>query len=86
MTQTAVDALGHDFADATTEAPKTCKTCGATEGDKLPTPEEPEVPDEPEVPGSDEEPKDEQPKEELDFFQRIWLAIVNFFKKLFGIK
>ena len=44
-------------------------------------PGEPEVPDEPEVPGADEEPK-----EELNFFQRIWLAIVNFFKKLFGIK
>jgi len=85
VAQNSIDALGHDFADATTEAPKTCKTCGATEGDKLPTPEEPEVPSEPEVPGADEG-KDEQPKEELNFFQRIWLAIVNFFKKLFGIK
>ncbi len=72
-------ALGHDWQEATTEAPKTCKTCGATEGDKLPTPEEPEVP------GADEG-KDEQSEKELNFFERIWLAIVNFFKKLFGIK
>ena len=32
-----VDALGHDWAAATTSAPKTCQTCGATEGDKLPS-------------------------------------------------
>lgn len=32
-----VDALGHTFKDATTEAPKTCTTCGTTEGDKLPS-------------------------------------------------
>ena len=30
-----IDALGHTWKDATTEAPKTCTTCGATEGDKL---------------------------------------------------
>ena len=30
-----VDALGHTWKDATTEAPKTCTTCGATEGDKI---------------------------------------------------
>ena len=32
----AVDALGHDWEDATEESPKTCKTCGETEGEKLP--------------------------------------------------
>ena len=32
-----VDALGHDWAAATTSAPKTCQTCGATEGEKLPS-------------------------------------------------
>ena len=32
-----VAALGHAWLAATTEAPKTCSTCGATEGDKLPT-------------------------------------------------
>lgn len=30
-----LDALGHVWKDATTEAPKTCTTCGATDGDKL---------------------------------------------------
>ena len=29
-------AVGHDWVDATTEKPKTCKTCGKTEGEKLP--------------------------------------------------
>lgn len=28
--------LGHSWQEATTSAPKTCKTCGATEGEKLP--------------------------------------------------
>ena len=32
-----LDALGHTWKDATTEAPKTCTTCGTTEGDKLPS-------------------------------------------------
>ncbi len=32
-----IDALGHTWEDATTEAPKTCTTCGTTEGDKLDT-------------------------------------------------
>ena len=30
-----IDALGHTWKEATTEAPKTCTTCGTTEGDKL---------------------------------------------------
>ena len=32
-----INALGHTWQEATTETPKTCKTCGATEGDKLPS-------------------------------------------------
>ena len=32
-----LDALGHAWKNATTEAPKTCTTCGTTEGDKLPS-------------------------------------------------
>ena len=32
-----VDALGHTWKDATKTAPKTCQTCGATEGEKLPS-------------------------------------------------
>ncbi len=35
----AVGALGHNWTPATTEAPKTCKTCGKTEGEKLPAQE-----------------------------------------------
>ena len=35
VNQTIVPAIDHDYADATTEAPKTCKTCGATTGEKL---------------------------------------------------
>ena len=46
----------HNWNDATCTTPKTCKNCGATEGEKL------------------------------NFFMSIWLAIVAFFKKLFGIK
>ncbi len=30
-----ISPLGHDFADATCQAPKTCKTCLATEGEAL---------------------------------------------------
>ena len=30
-----VEALGHDWADATCTAPKTCKVCGETEGEAL---------------------------------------------------
>ena len=35
----AIGALGHSWIPATTQAPKTCTTCGKTEGDKLPTQE-----------------------------------------------
>ena len=80
VAQESVEATGHDWADATTEAPKTCKKCGATEGEKLPTPDIPDTDEKPDV------PNDEEPEEELNFFQKIWLAILNFFKKLFGIK
>ena len=71
--------LGHDWEDATTDAPKTCRTCGETEGEKLPiTPVDPVNPETPS--------ENEKPEENLGFFQKIWLAILAFFKKLFGIK
>ena len=35
----AIGALGHSWTPATTQAPKTCTTCGKTEGEKLPTQE-----------------------------------------------
>ena len=74
-------ALGHDFIDATTEAPKTCKVCGATEGEKLPesTPDPDITPD--------IEPAPEKDHDECDggLFTNIINAIVNFFRKLFGL-
>jgi hypothetical protein len=33
-----VEALGHQWVEATTESPKTCEACGKTEGEKLLTP------------------------------------------------
>ena len=63
--------LGHDFADATTDAPKTCKNCGATDGEPLPMPEAPVTPDE---------------SVETNWFIRIWNAILDFFRRLFGIE
>ena len=36
VAQNEIEAIGHDWADATTETPKTCKTCGATEGTAVP--------------------------------------------------
>ena len=48
---------------------------------------EPDTPDEPiETPDEPVETPDEQPEEKLNFFQKIWKAILDFFKKLFGIK
>ena len=32
------------------------------------------------------QPTDPEDPEKLNFFQRIWRAIVNFFRRLFGIK
>lgn len=84
-----VPAKGHDFVDGF------CVDCGILDPDYVvddPTePEGPEDPTEPEGPtDSDEpdnpEPPTDQPQEKLNFFQRIWKAIVEFFKKLFGIK
>lgn len=36
VAQNEIEARGHDWVDATAEAPKTCKTCGATEGTAVP--------------------------------------------------
>lgn len=33
--QEEIDALGHDWLDATNDAPKTCSVCGETEGEPL---------------------------------------------------
>ena len=42
VAQETLAAVGHDWIDATTEAPRTCKTCGETEGEKLPSVEAPD--------------------------------------------
>ncbi len=72
-------APGHTWKDATTEAPKTCEICGATEGDKLP-----EVAPDP-VPTPDTSIDEDEGKEEMSAFERFWQAIINFFRKLFGL-
>ena len=64
-----MSANGHEWKDATTESPKTCEKCGETEGEKLP-PIEIEI------------NHDECVESDLD---RIWLAIMNFFRKLLGL-
>ena len=76
------EALGHDWADATTEAPKTCKVCGATEGDKLP---EDNTPDN--TPDNDE-PAGEKNHDECQAqsaWDRFMTLIINFFRSLFGL-
>ena len=71
-----VDANGHTWTDATTEAPKTCQVCGATEGEKLPesTPETDPTPDE-----------EKEEVEELSAFERFWRMIFNFIRRLLGL-
>ena len=64
-----VAALGHDWVDATTEAPKTCNTCGATEGENLP---------------SNDNPNLSIYEILMNFFIRIFNAIKNFFQKIGG--
>lgn len=70
-----------------------CTVCGykkATITIYPPAPETPVEPDEPNEPDIDETPDNNQPTEpgntteELGFFAKIWQAIVNFFKSIFG--
>lgn len=42
VVQETVEAIGHDWKDATAENPKTCNTCGETQGEKLPVSEVPD--------------------------------------------
>ena len=86
-----IKAHGHNWLDATSMAPKTCDTCGATEGDKLPekAPDPDHDPDsQPE--NSDDSENTEQKdhdecKENASGWKRFWRAIGNFFRKLFGL-
>ncbi len=72
--ETEGEALGHSWKDATTEAPKTCENCGETEGEKLDPPAAPLPPEPSETP------------DEPNWFVKIWNAILDFFRKLFGLK
>ena len=83
-----VAATGHDFVDGF------CVNCGVDDPDYVvddPTePEDPTDPDEPDEPDEPDcilpDPPTEEPQEKLNFFQRIWKAIVDFFRRLFGKK
>ncbi len=59
-----------------------CDNCGSG---GLTPPDNGENSDNGNTPDGGETPDEEEP-EQLNFFQRIWRAIVNFFRKLFGIK
>ena len=74
-----VNALGHEWMDATVHAPKTCTACGLTEGDKLPdsTPD-----DEPTHAPAEKDHSACEPENEI---MRILNIIINFFRKLFGL-
>ena len=71
VNQTIVSATEHDFEDATTEAPKTCKTCGATEGEKLDA----------------SAPTDENTEETdfMSSFEEFIRLILEFLRQLFGL-
>ena len=75
-TSDKVDALGHLWIEATTEAPKTCENCGATEGEKLPetTPEVDTTVD-----------NSENYHDNASAIEKFWCAIVNFFRRLLGL-
>ena len=75
-------AYGHDYADATTEAPKTCKICGNTEGDKLPDPNDDTTEDV--IPDPAPE-KDHSECEATDIFTSILNMIINFIRSLLGL-
>ena len=74
-------AHGHDWSEATTETPKTCERCGETEGDPLPKPTDPEPQPTPEP----DAPAKDHSECEGNAFSRIINAIINFFRKLFGL-
>jgi hypothetical protein len=77
---TELDALGHDWTDATTEAPKTCKVCGETEGEKLPT-DAPETEPDTDTPVVENHDECKAPS----FFEEILMIIINFFRELAGL-
>ena len=94
-----VAAPGHSWVDADCDTPKTCSVCSATEGEALGhsfTEGKCTVCDEADPDYVPEAPKDEEPTDstdptngdlkELSFFEKLIQMILDFFKKLFGIK
>ena len=81
-TDDTVDATGHKWIEATTEAPKTCEVCGETEGEKLPesTPDIDITPD-----GGDSTEKNHDECEAPSAIEKILNMIMNFFRQLFGL-
>ena len=94
-------ATGHDFVDGfCTNCGVDDPDYDEGEDNPIVTPddkfdEEPdETPDnkdetpenEPVAPENPENPEDNQPEVKLNFFQRIWKAIADFFRRLFGKK
>ena len=75
-----IEAKGHDFEFGF------CSDCGMEDPDHSDTTDDPISPDNPTAPENPENPDDTEPEEKLNFFQRIWKAIVDFFRRLFGIK
>ncbi len=84
-----VPAKGHDFVDGF------CVDCGIEDPNAPAEPDNGDDPDnsEDKAPISPENPtnpddvqSDEEPQEKLNFFQRIWKAIADFFRRLFGGK
>ena len=60
------------------EAPKTCENCGATEGEPLPNPTPAPTPDTNVTPDGE--------AEEPHWFIKLINAIIDFFRKLFGLE
>jgi len=81
VSQEVIPALGHSWLDATHEAPSTCERCGATTGEKLPE----ENPPEENPPTDDDSTEDEHVCEGVSGWQKFWNAVINFFRRIFGI-
>ena len=80
------EAKGHDWSPATTDAPKTCKNCGITEGDKLPSVTPNPDTDSETTPDADTSvEKDRSECEAPSIIEEILTAIVNFFRNLLGL-
>ena len=83
------EALGHTWVDANCTTPKTCSVCSATEGDALGHKfvdgecscgeKDPNY-----VAPVEPQPDNQEPDVELNFFEKIWKAITDFFAQILG--